>query len=68
MGWHPTLSSIERKTDLPQDRPRPVTDLQRRESALKSIGPWENCRCGELRGHPWPGSDSGAPHPRGKVA
>ena len=68
MGWHPTLSSIERKTDLPQDRPRPVTDLQRRETALEPIGMWDRCWCGEPVGHDWPGSDSGAPHPRGKAA
>jgi len=66
MAWHPTLSSIERKTDLPQDRPRPVTGTQRRESALMPVGSWENCLCGEPFQHPWPGSDDGAPHPRGR--
>jgi hypothetical protein len=64
MAWHPTLSSIERKTDLPQDRPRPVTDTQRREAALKSIGMWEDCWCGKPYPHGWPGKDGGAPHPR----
>ena len=66
MAWHPTLSSIERKTDLPQDRPRPVTGTQRREAALMPVGSWENCWCGEPIGHSWPGSDDGAPHPRGR--
>lgn len=63
MGWHQTLSSIERRTDLPQDRPRPVTDAQKRESALKSIGTWD-CWCGRRNGHDWPGKDNGKPHPR----
>jgi len=63
MSWHPTLSSIERKSDLPQDRPRAVTDAQRREAALPVIGTW-NCWCGQKRGHGWPGKDDGKPHPR----
>jgi hypothetical protein len=40
VSWHPTLSSIERAADLPQDRPRPVTAAQRREAELKVIGTW----------------------------
>ena len=64
MAWHPTLSSIERRTDLPQDRPRPVTNTQRREAALKSIGRREDCWCGQRRPHGWPGKDDGTPHPR----
>ncbi len=63
MAWHPTLSSIERKTDLPQDRPRPVTDAQRREAALEPIGSGD-CWCGQPCPHGWPGRDVGAPHPR----
>lgn len=66
MGWHPTLSSIERKTDLPQDRPRPVTGTQRRETALKVIGTW-SCWCGQQRDHDWPGRGDGEPHPRGRA-
>ena len=67
MAWHPTLSSIERRTDLPQDRPRPVTDTQRREDAMSaagSIGMWEKCWCGQPYQHDWPGKNSRAPHPR----
>lgn len=64
MAWHPTLSSIESKPDGPQYRPRQVTDGQRRESALKSIGSWEICWCGQPRPHSWPGRDGGSPHPR----
>jgi len=45
MSWHPTLSSIERKTDLPQYRPRPITDTQLCEAALKPIGSGD-CWCG----------------------
>jgi hypothetical protein len=63
VSWHPTLSSIERKTDLPQDRPRPLTDTQRREAKLKSIGTWD-CWCGLERFHDWPGKGDGKPHPR----
>ena len=63
MAWHPTLSSIERKTDRPQDRPRPVTDTQRRETALEPIGSGD-CWCGQPYRHGWPGKDAGAPHPR----
>ena len=63
MGWHPTLSSIERKTDLPQDRARPVTDTQRRETALEVIGGGD-CWCGQPDLHGWAGKDAGAPHPR----
>lgn len=62
MGWHPTLSSIERKSDLPQDRPRPVADAQKIESALPVIGTW-SCWCGQRRPHDWPGKDDGEPHP-----
>lgn len=67
MAWHPTLSSIERKTDLPQDRLRPVTDTQRREDAMSAAGPlgmWEDCWCGQPYQHGWPGKDAGASHPR----
>ena len=67
MSWHPTLSSIERESDVPQDRPRPVTDAQRREAALKVIGSW-SCWCGQQRGQDWPGKGSGTAHPRGKQA
>lgn len=67
MGWHPTLSSIEGKTDRHQDRPRPVTDTQRREAALRSIGTWD-CWCGLQKDHDWPGKDAGKPHPRGELA
>lgn len=63
MAWHPTLSSIERRADHPWDRPRPVTDTQRREGALKVIGTW-SCWCGRTDPHDWPGKDIGAPHPR----
>jgi hypothetical protein len=63
VSWHPTLSSIERATDVPQDRPRPVTDAARREDALKVIGTW-NCWCGEGSSHDWPGKAAGEPHPR----
>ena len=63
MAWHPTLSSIERVTDLPQDRPRPLTDTQWREARLEVTGTWD-CWCGELRDHDWPGKDDGKPHPR----
>lgn len=68
MSWHPTLSSIERRTDLPQDRPRPVTGAQWREGRLKSIGSWELCYCGLPDPHGWPGRDQGVPHPRGEYA
>jgi len=63
MSWHPTLSSIERKSDLPQDRPRPVTDTQRREAALEVIGTWDYCWCWQRYDHDWPGRISGEPHP-----
>lgn len=62
MSWHPTLSSIEGKADNPWDRPRPLTDTQRRESALEPIGSGD-CWCGQPYQHPWPGKDAGAPHP-----
>ena len=65
MTWHPTLSSIERVTDLPQDRPRPVTDTQRREAALKTISAfWDRCWCGQPYQHDWPGKAERVPHPR----
>jgi hypothetical protein len=67
VSWHPTLSSIERETDRPQDRPRPVTDQARRESALKVIGVFHHCWCGEPHPHDWPGQANGAPHPAGPV-
>jgi hypothetical protein len=63
MSWHPTLSSIERKTDLPQDHPRPLSATARREAQLKVIGTW-NCWCGQARFHDWPGKAAGRPHPR----
>lgn len=63
MSWHPTLGSIERQSDLPQDRPRPVTGAQRREAALKVTG-GGTCWCGQERDHDWPGKDDGTPHPR----
>jgi hypothetical protein len=63
VSWHQTLSSIERKTDLPQDRPRRLTDTARREAGLKVIGTW-NCWCGRERLHGWTGKDAGEPHPR----
>jgi hypothetical protein len=63
MSWHPTLSSIERATDRPQDRPRPVTDTARREAALKVAGTWD-CWCGQGYLHDWPGKAGGEPHPR----
>jgi hypothetical protein len=66
MSWHPTLSSIERRSDLPQDRPHPVTDTARREAALRVIGTW-NCWCGQVPSHGWPGKDNGKPHPRREV-
>jgi hypothetical protein len=69
MSWHPTLSSIERRTDLPQDRPRPLTDDQRRVAAMQalgSLGTWD-CWCGMERDHDWPGKDDGKPHPRREV-
>jgi hypothetical protein len=64
MSWHPTLSSIERRTDRPQDRPRPVTDAQRAADALEVIGSLDCCWCGKERLHDWPGKDAGEPHPR----
>ena len=64
MTWHPTLSSIERRTDLAQDRPRPVTETQEREAALKVIGLFEHCWCGSPYQHDWPGKADGGPHPR----
>jgi hypothetical protein len=63
MSWHPALSSIERRTDLPQDRPRPLTGTARREAALKVIGTW-SCWCGQRPSHDWPGKDDGKAHPR----
>lgn len=63
MSWHPTLSSIERRSDLPQDRPRPVTDTRRREAMLEVIGTWY-CWCGQAPAHDWPGKAAGKPHPR----
>jgi hypothetical protein len=66
MAWHPTLSSIERETGRPQDRPRPVTDTQRREAALATIGTYEECWCGLPAGHAWEGQADGAAHPRDK--
>jgi hypothetical protein len=66
MTWHPTLDNLERKTDRPQDRPRPVTDTARREDALQVIGTWF-CWCGERRPHDWLGKDDGRPHPRREV-
>lgn len=63
MSWHPTLSSLERAADLPQDRPRPVTAAQLREAELKVIGTWD-CWCGKQRLHDWPGKAAGHPHPR----
>lgn len=66
MSWHPTLSSIERKPDRPQDRPRPVTDTQKREGALQVIGTW-CCWCGQERFHDWPGKGDGVPHPRQRL-
>jgi len=69
MTWHPTLSSIERGADRPQDRPRPVTDTQRRESALKTASAfWDRCWCGGTYQHDWPGKAAGASHPRGGMA
>jgi hypothetical protein len=64
--WHPSLSSIERKTDLPQDGPRPVTDTQRREDAMSKAGSigGGDCWCGEPYQHDWPGKDTRMPHPR----
>lgn len=65
MAWHPTLSSIERKTDRAQDRQRPVTDTRRAESALKPISAfWDRCWCGQPYQHDWPRKDGGAAHPR----
>jgi hypothetical protein len=63
MSWHPTLSSIERATDRPQDRPRPLTDTAWREARMKAIGTWY-CWCGRQRPHEWPGKADGEPHPR----
>ncbi len=65
MAWHPTLSSIESRTDRPWDRPRAVTDAQRRESALYLPIGSGDCWCGQQYQHGWPGKDSGTPHPRG---
>jgi hypothetical protein len=66
MSWHPTLSSIERKTDRPWDRPPPLTDTQRAEAAApRWIGTWD-CWCGQPRPHDWPGKSAGQPHPRGR--
>jgi hypothetical protein len=62
--WRPTLSSIERRTDRPQDRPRPVTETQRAETALPVAGLWDRCWCGAPDKHDWPGKDAGQPHPR----
>ena len=66
MTWHPTLSSIERGTDLPQDRQRPVTATQRREDAMSEAGSigTRDCWCGGPYRHDWPGKDAGIPHPR----
>lgn len=66
MSWHPALSSTERATDLPQDRPRPVTDAQRRETGLKVTGT-RDCWCGREPFHGWPGKDNGKPHPGRQV-
>jgi hypothetical protein len=66
MSWHPTLSSIERRSDLVQDRPRPLTDTAWREAALKVIDTG-GCWCGEQWPHDWPGKDDGKPHPRREV-
>lgn len=62
MSWHPTLSTIERRPDLAQNRPRPVTDAQRREDALEVIGSGD-CWCGRQFDHGWPGRADGRPHP-----
>lgn len=65
MSWNPTLSSIEQRPDRPWDRPRPVTRQAQEEDALKVIGTWHRCYCGEPFPHSWPGQGAGAPHPRG---
>jgi len=64
MAWHPTLDSIEGTPDHPKDRSRPVTDTQRRENALETIGVRGECWCGQQVGHDWPGHNAGMPHPR----
>jgi hypothetical protein len=68
VSWHPALSSIERATDRPQDRPRPLTDTQRAEGSLKVIGLFERCWCGSGYQHDWPGKNTGSPHPRTEAA
>jgi hypothetical protein len=53
MAWHPTLDNMESKR--PQDRPRPVTDTQRREDAMRAAGAisafWDRCWCGRPYQH-----------------
>lgn len=68
MSWHPTLSSLERKADRPQDRPRPVTETQEREGNLKVIGDFGRCWCYREYQHDWPGKADGSPHPRTEAA
>jgi hypothetical protein len=63
VSWHPTLGSIERRTDLPQDRPRPLTDAQWAAGRLGVIG-GGSCWCGDVWPHDWPGKADGEPHPR----
>jgi hypothetical protein len=59
MSWHPTLDSIESRTEPYQ----PGWQKRRAAPPLPVIyGP--GCWCGERFSHPWPGKDSGAPHPR----
>jgi hypothetical protein len=63
MSWHPTLGSIERRTDLPWNRPRPATDAQWAEGRLEVIG-GGSCWCGEGYPHDWLGKADGEAHPR----
>ena len=64
MAWHPTLSNMESKADPPWNRPKPITDTQRREDALAVIGTYDVCWCGLPAYHEWDGENDGAPHPR----
>ena len=68
MTRHPTLDSIERRTDRPQDRPRHrLTPEQARVEAERvnpPLGTFTDCWCGLPRDHDWPGKDAGHPHPR----
>jgi hypothetical protein len=63
MAWHPTLGSIERRTDNPWQRRHPPADSQHQESRLPVIA-MNGCWCGLQSNHEFTGKDEGQPHPR----